>query len=1039
MLLPLGISLSFAQQHAPFKISGEIQDAVTHSPINWVRVTLCQLDSTQVGTPTLSKFLYYVIDPNEKPFRYRKVAQYALEAPAAKTYLIHAQRAGYEDLWQRVELSDTTKESDAFDLQLRVNNPVAAYAPPIELKGFVQDAFLKRPVPNVKVQVYDLDRNPVSEEGTTRSELFSEHKGMPTEERQGYTLQVPRIRRNYFVRTSKPGYAEVWRMVSVSDTTQQQITLPVVELRKAKASELGEAVVTATRVKMYYKGDTLVYDATAFQLPDGSMLDALIKQLPGVTMNNNGEIFVHGQKIKELLLGSHSFMNGDKKVMLENLPYYTVKDIKVYDRTNDKSVALGYDIGAKDYVMDVQLKKEYRRGYIANVEGAMGTEKRWLARGFGLFFTDNWRVTLMGNLNNVSESRHIGQYGMWSPGMAPNSLKISRNAKGEVAYFSNDNKVRNSLVAEYLSTSDNQQSTRRHEQLGLNGRPNSFASDINQNEERKVSVENKLTLLKPFYLDLKLQFDHAKGHGWNRSLFEQRDDTVLIATNQSHGLNESTNWNARMEMNGAFNVGRKKYIDFSLQAGHNHYNSASAWQYTTQQFTQPATERSYNTGDNAYASTWGNFMLKHEVRFADRLRLELQNNLQFRQDKSHNYLYHPDTLMLPSELEALAALIDPNNSYDRKTWLIENTLSAKLIGRKNIQRKGHNDQLMDLWKLGFDLPVRHEELDDQRGLIDTLIHDNWIFFKPTAELTLPLGKEYRNRLYFRASYTCRPPYLNDKVNYRDDSNPLVVRLGNSQLKGYAHSFYQLSFHHTNYYGNQFNVEAQLNYHHRDVAQSTLYDPQTGVYTYQPKNVSGGYETGGSLNYENSRLVEGLKLHIGAGIQYHHSVDHAMLAGETHSRRNVVNTWTQRDNLSLNYTLRGFQASLSGDFTWRRSQGRMRDFEQLNVFDYKYGLNLQYTLPCIKTTLRADAAMYSRKGYAMASLNTDDFILNASLSQPLFKGRLLFNIEAYDILHQLSATRYEVNAQGRTETWYRTLPNYVMFHLIYRWNKNPKLK
>ena len=113
----------------------------------------------------------------------------------------------------------------------------------------------------------DIDRNPVSEEGTTRSELFSEHKGMPTEERQGYTLQVPRIRRNYFVRTSKPGYAEVWRMVSVSDTTQQQITLPVVELRKAKASELGEAVVTATRVKMYYKGDTLVYDATASNCP----------------------------------------------------------------------------------------------------------------------------------------------------------------------------------------------------------------------------------------------------------------------------------------------------------------------------------------------------------------------------------------------------------------------------------------------------------------------------------------------------------------------------------------------------------------------------------------------------------------------------------------------------------------------------------------------------------------------------------------------------------------------------------------------------
>lgn len=130
-------------------------------------------------------------------------------------------------------------------------------------------------------------------------------------------------------------------------------------------------------------------------------------------------------------------------------------------------------------------------------------------------------------------------------------------------------------------------------------------------------------------------------------------------------------------------------------------------------------------------------------------------------------------------------------------------------------------------------------------------------------------------------------------------------------------------------------------------------------------------------------------------------------------------------------------SLQGDMTWRRSTGQMRDFTTLNVFDYKYGLNVFYTIPRLKTTLRADATMYSRRGYASQSLNTDDFVMNASISQPFFKGHLLINIEAYDILHQLSSTTYEVNAQGRTETWYRTLPNYVMLHIVYRWSKNPK--
>ena len=62
---------------------------------------------------------------------------------------------------------------------------------------------------------------------------------------------------------------------------------------------LNEVVVKATKVKMYYKGDTLVYDADAFKLPDGSMLDALIRQLPGVTMNDGGEIFVNGRRVDD--------------------------------------------------------------------------------------------------------------------------------------------------------------------------------------------------------------------------------------------------------------------------------------------------------------------------------------------------------------------------------------------------------------------------------------------------------------------------------------------------------------------------------------------------------------------------------------------------------------------------------------------------------------------------------------------------------------------------------------------------------------------
>ena len=118
---------------------------------------------------------------------------------------------------------------------------------------------------------------------------------------------------------------------------------------------------------------------------------------------------------------------------------------------------------------------------------------------------------------------------------------------------------------------------------------------------------------------------------------------------------------------------------------------------------------------------------------------------------------------------------------------------------------------------------------------------------------------------------------------------------------------------------------------------------------------------------------------------------------------------------------------------------MYDFETLNALDYKYGFSGRYTIPGINMTVSADANMYSRRGYGSSALNTDDFVVNASISQPFLKGKLIARIEAFDLFHQLSSTQYEVNAQGRTITWYRSLPHYVMAHLVYHWNKNPKKK
>lgn len=149
---------------------------------------------------------------------------------------------------------------------------------------------------------------------------------------------------------------------------------------------LGAATVKATKVKFYMKGDTVVYNADAFQLENGSMLDAIIRQLPGVELKDGGEITVNGKKVDELLLNGKDFFSHDRQIMLENLPAYMVKDIKVYERQSERSKFFKdslLDI-KKPYVMDVNLKREYSIGYTFQTNHELRVQK-------GVFFTFSLR------------------------------------------------------------------------------------------------------------------------------------------------------------------------------------------------------------------------------------------------------------------------------------------------------------------------------------------------------------------------------------------------------------------------------------------------------------------------------------------------------------------------------------------------------------------------------------------------------------------------------------------------------------------------
>ena len=907
----------------------------------------------------------------------------------------------------------------------------------IELSGNVEDGFLKIPLSHAKVSICKADSSVQVDSAAMFTAYNRDLKPLFAK----YTAKVTTDAKVLLVHAQLKGYDDVWQRVSIGKQTKVEV--PTLEMRKMREVDLGEVVVKATRVKMFYRGDTIVYDATAFKLPQGSMLDDLIRQMPGVTLNEAGQIFVNGRMVDELMLGSRSFMKGNKKVLMENLPYYTVKDIKVYDRQSDKSMALGYDVDPKKFVMDVNLKEEYQRGYIANVEGAVGTEDRWLGRAFLLGFTDRLRLTLFGNVNNVNESRHIGQSGHWTPASMPQSMVTTRSAATEIDYHTKGDKVKETFSADYTSTTDEQEMRQRYEQFLASSTPLSISAMRNRSGNRQVKLYNNLSVSKPLYLGTELEFNYATRDGSFNSSFDQWNDS-LTASKRTVGMSEGKAWNVKADIGGAVNVGKnKQHVDYHFTFAHNYDESQQASRYLTEQFASNSRQLTHNTSDIYNRQTGGLVNLGYRMPLGKDVRLSVIDQAQIVNRRTHDYLYHPDTLLLPSEIDMLTAITDPSNSYDSHSRMFEN--SARVSLYQTAKCKPYPDLPMSMeyqrWDIALSLPVRHERLDYERGAIDTVATQNTVFLNTSASYRL-VSKDGKHDLRLSASHNRSSAQLMSRIGWRDDSQPLIVREGNPGLKGNVTTNANIDYFDKNAHGHQqsFHVGTSLNYQHRSTAQSVAYDPASGVYTYRPQNVSGAYTLKGV--FDISRTIDKNRYwswQTNADAGYHHSIDHAMLTGMTASEENVVNTLTLHDGAYIQYNKGTLNIRATGDIRWRHSEGKMQDFETLNATDFQYGLSARYTLPRLNTTLSADGNMYSRRGYGSSELNTDDFVLNASISQPFFKGKLIARIEAFDLLHQLSNTQYSVNAQGRTETWYRSLPHYVMAHLVYHWNKNPKKK
>ena len=853
-----------------------------------------------------------------------------------------------------------------------------------------------------------------------------------------YHLLVPKKPESYILKVTHPNYETGYFEYVINDLHRREFvrTIPPLYLIDL-GSMLKEVTVTATKVKFYYRGDTIVYNASAFQLAEGSMLDALVKQLPGVELKSDGRIMHNGKFVQSLLLNGKEFFRGDNKVMLNNLPAYTVKDIAIYDKLNDKAAFLGIDDeNEKEYVMDVRLKKEYSIGLLANMEAAGGTDDRYLARLFAIRFSDHSRFAIYANTNNLNNGDNPTDDSVWESGEMSKGQQIMRKVGIDYNVEDRNKKWKADGNAQFAhSDNDLQTNTNRVNFLpsgDTHERSKNVAKDhyleLRTNHSFLVNTKNVQLTLRP-----EMGYNKTDNHsGFTLSAFNA-DDSLILRNNQQ-GITRGHELWAGASATSVFKFKHSgDYITLKLSANHSNKDDDRFNRQNIESSSPLFADQYFKNHPNKRWNYEGSMMYSYRITQG----MSLETTYTFRHTDTHREqsLYLLDRLDNRDSLGVLPSVadyertMDMANSYNSHQTENAHTISPNLWW---FPKLGNGKVSIGLW-----LPFTqlNQRLHYQRGDVDTTIVRNTLLFHPSNSYAQWRSNDNKYQVFFAYRINATAPQLSNFVDIRDATDPLNIQLGNRNLRNtYTHTV-QLSV-------KKILAEKQImqgvDYRYRNVhnalSMSFLYDDQTGIRTYRPCNVNGNWSHSGAygiaLPLDAQRRWEAS---FGSSVEYAHNVD---MIGTKVAERSTVNSFTMSGEVRLGYKINNNRITLSSSNDWRHITSQRVDFQNTNASNHKTALSFDLQLP-YKFRLQSSMTNFLRRGYAYEELNTSEWCWNATLSRSFNDGKLIMMLHGYDLLNQLSNVTQTINAQGRIETSTNTLHRYVLLHLAYKLHKAPK--
>lgn len=794
------------------------------------------------------------------------------------------------------------------------------------------------------------------------------------------------------------------------------------------AIELGEAVVIGKAPEITVRNDTVEYNADSYKVTEGSVLEDLLKKMPGVEVDSEGKITVNGKEVKKVMVDGKEFFSDDPKVASKNLPAKMIDKLQVLDKKSDMAQMTGFDDGEEETVINLTVKPGMKQGWFGNAYGGYGSKDRYEGNAMVNRFVNNDQITFMGGANNTNNMGFSDLASTMFSGMgggggrrggfgAGSGITSSGNAGLNFSKEFKPDKLTLGGNTRY-SHSDNDARSKSDRQNILPGDSSSYDNSeaMSRTKSDNFGVDFRLEWKPDTMTQLIFRPSFSLSHSMNDNF---SDATTLDNERDTVNTNKSSNYS---ESNG-YNLNAS--IDFSRKLN----NKGRVFSATLSGGNSDSYSDGMNRSDIVYfnqTDALKNSIIDQRSRY-DNKGFNYRAYVSWVEPIGHNNFIQATYSISQRKQEAL------KNVYNQDADGIYNVLDSAysqsyrnnfISQRASLSFKSQRAKFN--YTIGLNLDPSYSSSENFVG--DTTLSKitrKVVNLSPMAQFNYMFDKRTNLRIMYNGRTS--QPSMTQLQPVADISDPTNITIGNPDLNPrYTNNVFIRFQQFTPEKQRAFMIMANGSYIINDIVSYTSYNQETGVKTTTYKNVNGNYS--GNVRMMLNTPLKNKKFSINSMTMASFANSNGYINEEKNTNRNLI--LSERGGIDFRSSY--LDLGVNGNIRYNATSNSLQKENNQNTFNYGAGGYTTIYLP-LDFKIESDVNWSTNSGYG-DGFKQNEVLWNASASKSFLKnnqGTLRFKI--YDILQQRSNISRSVTASYIQDSEYNTLGSYFMVHFIYRFS------